>query len=132
MTEQPDFTLSAMRQELQRLVTLAGTADRPKPTRINGPGHAMPGYEWDVTEQLTPYGTRTRTWMVRTADEDKGETADGLVYVSTPDSMYPGLDFASMYSTDARRIAMALLAAADRADHAAAGIPRLEDRRPTD
>lgn len=62
--------------------------------------------------------TRTRTWIVRTADEDNSQTADGLVYVPAPDSTHPGLDFASMYSTDARRVAMALLAAADRADRA--------------
>ncbi|MBO0918827.1 hypothetical protein [Streptomyces laculatispora] len=57
--------------------------------------------------------------------------ADGLVYISTPESMYPAEDFIAMYTTDTRRIAMALLATADRPDHVAAGIPRLEDHRPT-
>ncbi|MGW1468471.1 hypothetical protein ACWCPT_29515 [Streptomyces sp. NPDC002308] len=123
----PDLTLGAMRRELQRLVAVAGSAERPKPTRINGPEHSMPGHEWDVTELAHPYTSRTCTWIVRTVDET--DLADGLVYVSTPESMYPAEDFIAMYTTDARRVAMALLAAADRADHVAAGVPRLEDRR---
>ena len=93
-----ELSLGDLRRELHRLMSMADSAERPKPTRINGPDHPMPG-------------------------------ADGLVYVSTPESMYPGEDFVPMYTPDARRLAMALLAAADRADHQAAGIPRLEDRR---
>jgi hypothetical protein len=40
------------------------------------------------------------------------------------------LDFVPMSPLGARRLAMALLAAADRADHLAADVPRLEDHRP--
>lgn len=122
-----DLSLADVRRELHRLVSLADSAERPKPTRINPPEHPMPGYEWDLREQSHPYGSRNYVWIVRTVDEQV--TADGLVYVSTPESMYPGEDFVPMYASDARRLAMALLAAADRADHQALGIPRLEDRR---
>ncbi|MGW2476881.1 hypothetical protein [Streptomyces sp. NPDC001665] len=48
---------------------------------------------------------------------------------SPPLAMSPGLDFVPLYASDVPHLAMALLAAADRADHMAAWIPRLEDRR---
>lgn len=127
MTQQPDLSLEAIRAELLRLTSLAGSAERPKPTRINGPDHQWPGHEWDLREMTPRGGTKEKVWVIRTVDEQN--TADGLVYVSSPESMYPGLDFVPLYASDARHLAMALLAAADRADHVAAGIPRLEDRR---
>jgi hypothetical protein len=74
-----------------------------------------------------PYGSRDLVWVVRTLDS--AETAEGMVYISTPESMAPGEDFVPMYAPDVRRLAMMLLAAADRAEHCAAGVPRLEDRR---
>lgn len=51
----PDLSLEAIRAELQRLTSLAGSAERPKPTRINGPDHQWPGHEWDLRE-MTPRG----------------------------------------------------------------------------
>jgi hypothetical protein len=125
MTE--DLTLGEIRSELQRLASLACSIERPKPTRINGPDHQWPGHEWDLREMTPPHGTKDKVWVIRTVDEQ--EAADGLVYVSTPEAMYPGLDFVPLYASDARQLAMALLAAADRADHEALGVPRLEDRR---
>lgn len=122
-----ELSLEDIRRELHRLVSIADSAERPKPTRINGPDHAMPGHEWDLREQTHPHTQRDFVWVVRTSDQQ--DTADGLVYVSTPESMYPGEDFAPLYASDARRLAMALLAAADRADHHAFGVTRLEDRR---
>ncbi|MFD8949481.1 hypothetical protein ACFV0B_11560 [Streptomyces xanthophaeus] len=122
-----ELSLEDIRRELHRLVSIADSAERPKPTRINGPDHEWPGHEWDLRETQTPHGTKKKVWVVRTADEQ--DTADGLVYVSTPESMYPGIDFVPMYASDARRLAVALLAAADRADHQAFGVTRLEDRR---
>ncbi len=103
---------------------MACSIERPKPTRINGPGHQWPGHEWDLREMTPPHGTKEKVWVIRTLDEQ--EAADGLVYVSSPESMYPGLDFVPLYASDARLLAMALLAAAD---HEALGVPRLEDRR---
>ena len=122
-----DLTLGEIRRELHRLTAIADSAERPKPTRINGPDHQWPGHEWDLREMSPPRGTKDKVWVIRTVDEQ--DTADGMVYVSTPESMYPGLDFVPLYASDARRLALALLAAADRADHQALGIPRLEDRR---
>jgi hypothetical protein len=124
-------TLAEVRRELALLVAMADSAERPKPTVINSPGHPMAGYEWRVDQHVLP-GRRSPMWIVRTVDDP--ETSDA-VYVAEPDpySAYDyeaSLDFTSMSPVDARRLAMALLAAADRAEHLTAGVTRLEDRRP--
>ncbi|MFI8448209.1 hypothetical protein [Streptomyces erythrochromogenes] len=120
------ITLHELRLELQRLVSLANTAERPKPTSINPAGHPMPGHEWTVEQRTVASYKGPRTWTVRTVDET--ESCD-VVYVSSPDAMYPGEDFVPLLPTDARAVGMALIAAADRAEHAALAVPRLEDRR---
>lgn len=122
-----NLTLAELRQELHRLVAVADSAERPKPTRINGPDHSMPGHEWDLREQQHPYSSRDYVWVIRAIDEQ--DTADGMVHVSSPESMFPGQDFVPMYSSDARRLAMALLAAADRADSVSQGVTSLSARR---
>lgn len=121
-----DLTLDEVRRELVNLTALAGSADRPKPTRINGPDSPMPGYEWVLDERTRPYGNRPYVWIIRTLNEQDVE--GGLVYLSWPDSLRPGEDFFPMYTDDVRRLATILLAAADQAEHAARGITRLEDR----
>lgn len=128
MTAADGLTIAQIRRELAHLVSLADTAERPKPTGINPPDHPMPGHEWRIEQRIvTDRASGPPTWWVRTVDQ-----ADhcGTVYVSSPDAMYPGQDFGAMFPEDARRLAMALLAAADRADHLVRGVPRLEDRRP--
>jgi hypothetical protein len=125
-----ELTLAEVRAELHRLVALADTCERPKPDVINPPGHAMPGHEWRVTQDALP-GTRPPAWIVRTVDD--AETCDA-VYVAQPDphdryEWMDRLDFACLSPTDARRLAVAILAAADRAEHLAADVPLLDDRR---
>lgn len=126
-----DLTLGQLRRELAHLVAIADSAERPKPDVINPPGHGMAGHEWRVGQAM-PFATRPPLWVVRTVDET--ETRDS-VYVAQPDPYVTydwerQLDFVPLSPTDARRLAMALLAAADRADHLTADVPRLEDRRP--
>lgn len=128
MPDLDDLTLAELRHELRHLVALAGSADRPKPTRINPPEHAMPGHEWEVQQRTITMRPTGPTWLVRTVDDS--DTSDA-VYVSSPDSLYPTEDFIAMPTDTARQLAMAILAAADRADHQALGITRLEDRRRT-
>lgn len=120
------LTLGQVRRELGHMVALADTAEHPKPTLINPPGHPMPGHEWIIDQRVIDRRATAPTWWVRTVDNAEGVDA---VYVSSPDSMAPGDDFISMLPEDARRLAMAILAAADRAEHLGAGVPRLEDRR---
>ncbi|BFP50062.1 hypothetical protein KCMC57_64300 (plasmid) [Kitasatospora sp. CMC57] len=125
------LSLAEVRRELALLVAMADSAERPKPDLINPPGHAMPGHEWRVDQRVLP-GRRPPLWIVRTVDDE--ESRD-FVYVAEPDPHHhydwlDKLDFGAMLPIDARRLAMALLAAADRADHLTAGVTRLEDRRP--
>jgi hypothetical protein len=126
-----DSTIGEIRRELAHLVAMADTAERPKPDVINGPDHAMPGHEWRVEQHVRVDRHRPPIWIVRTVDEE--ETRD-LVYVAEPDpyrvhDWMDRLDFTPMQPVDARRLAVALLAAADRAEHLTAGVTRLEDRR---
>lgn len=130
MTLPDDLTLGALRRELAQLVAMADSAERPKPDVINPPDHSMAGHEWRVVQEA-PYASKPPLWLVRTVDET--ETRDA-VYVAQPDPYVTydwerQLDFAPMSPVEARRLAMALLAAADRADHLTAGVPRLEDHR---
>jgi hypothetical protein len=119
-----DLSLNDLRRELHRLVAVADSAERPKPTVINPADHSMPGWEWDLREQDHPYTKREFVWVIRAIDEQ--DAADGMVHVSTPESMFPGQDFVPMYASDARRLAMALLAAADRADSVSHGVSSLD------
>lgn len=125
MTE--DLTLGEIRKELEHLVALARTGEHPRPTLINPPGHPMPGWEWVIEQRTLRPRRRPPTWWVRTVDDPE---TSGAVYISTPDSLAPGDDFDAMPPCDARRLGLSLIAAADRAEHLHAGVPRLDDRRP--
>ena len=127
------LTLAEVRHELALLVAMADSAERPKPDVINPPDHPMAGHEWRVDQnvRLPGPGDRVPMWIVRTVDDE--DTRD-CVYVAEPDPhdeyrWLDRLDFRAMQPIDARRLAMALLAAADRAEHLTAGVTRLEDRR---
>ncbi|WP_329376216.1 hypothetical protein [Streptomyces sp. NBC_01483] len=124
------LSLSDLRSELHRLVAIADSAERPKPDTINPPEHSMPGHEWRVAQEA-PFATRPPLWIVRSVDDP--ETRD-CVYVAQPDPYVTydwerQLDFVSMFPTDARHLAMALLAAADRADSVSQGVTSLAARR---
>lgn len=108
MTELAD--LVALRTELHRLVALADTASKPAPTHVTADG-PMPGYEWQVDDDRS-----LGRWLVRTADADE----DHCVYVHTP--AHGGDDVIAVPRETARQLAMALLAAADRAHATATGI----------
>lgn len=123
--------LAEVRRELAQLVAMADTAERPKPDIINPPGHAMPGHEWRIQQTVRVDAHRPPLWIVRTVDDE--DTRD-CVYLAEPDpyrayDWMDRLDFTALQPVDARRLAMALLAAADRAEHLTVGVTRLEDRR---
>lgn len=125
-----DLSLNDIRAELHRLVAIADSAERPKPDVVNPPEHGMAGYEWRVAQDA-PFASRPPLWLVRTVDDP--ETRD-CVYVAQPDPYVKydwelQLDFVPMHPTDARRLAMALLAAADRADSVNQGVTSLAARR---
>lgn len=122
-----ELSLDDIRNELRRLVAIADSAERPKPDTINPPEHGMAGHEWRVAQEA-PFAASPPLWVVRTVDD--AETRD-CVYVAQPDPYVKHdwerqLDFVPMYPTDARRLAMALLAAADRADSVNQGVSSLD------
>jgi hypothetical protein len=127
-----DLKLGDLREELHRLVAIAESAERPKPDIINPPGHSMAGAEWRVV-QHAPFAHRPPMWVVRSVDETEARDS---VYVAQPDPYVLAdwerqLDFVAMHPTDARRLAMVLLAAADRADSLSRGVSSLSARRTT-
>lgn len=129
MTDIVDVSLAEIRRTLRDLIAQADSAERPKPDVINPPGHSMPGHEWRIAQKVI--SGRPPVWLVRTVDDS--DVCDS-VYIAQPDpenryDWLEKLDFTPMAPREARRFAMAILAAADRAEHLAAGVPRLEDRR---
>lgn len=128
--DSPDrsLTLDEIRAELRTLVSLADTAELPKPSVIHDAWHAFgAGQEWQVNHPCQ-VGKRTdfRRWTVRTLDHDD---VANVVYLNTPGHMED--DFTAAKTSEARQFAMAILAACDRADHQAASVPTLGDRRRT-
>lgn len=118
-------TLSELRAELRELVALAGAADKPKPDYELPPKHGMaPGHEWVIDYRAHDLYDQTRLWQVLVRNSD--EVAD-CVYIHTPDSM-PG-DYVCAPTLEARRLAMAILAACDRAEEQSAGVTHLDARR---
>lgn len=130
MSDLDDVSLGEIRHALTRLVAQADSSERPKPDIINPPGHEWPGHEWHIAQHVYADHVRRPLWVIRTADDP--ETSDS-VHIAKPDPyVYDwkrDLEFIGMAPMDARRLAMALLAAADRAEHLTAGVTRLEDRR---
>lgn len=117
--------LGELRAELRELVALAGAAEKPKPDHVLPPQHSMgPGREWVIDYRAHDLYDQTRVWQVLARDAD--DIAD-CVYIHTPDSM-PG-DYVASPTTEARQLAMAILAACDRAEELTAGVSHLDDLR---
>lgn len=125
-----EMTLGDLRTLLVEMVSLSHTAEKPRPTGINGMGHPMPGHEWSISSRMyrTVYDHYQREragWLVRALDSI--EDAE-FVFVSTPDAM-DGEDFMAIPTTTARQIAMALLAACDRADSVRSSVTSMDTWR---
>lgn len=126
-----DLTLGDLRRHLAEMVALADTSEKPRPTTIHPADHPMPGQEWAVAGHMSKvlydhHYKRERTgWLVRATDS--ADDAD-CVFVSTPDAM-DAEDFMAIPTTTARQLAMAILAACDRADSVASSVPSLETLR---
>lgn len=121
-----DVSLSQIRTELRKLLTLADTAVKPRPDRKLPEVHPFaPGMEWRVNYRADEVYDPNRLWSIIVRDPDD---VANTVCIHTPDSMRG--DYIATSTTEARELAMAILAACDRADQQAAGIPNLADRRP--
>lgn len=120
-----DCSLAEIRDELRKLLTLADTSAKPLPDRKLPEVHAFaPGSEWRIKYREQDVYEPRRLWSVVVREPDDIASA---VYVHTPDSMTG--DYIAVPTIEARELAMAILAACDRADHQAAGIPNLAERR---
>ncbi|TQN30588.1 hypothetical protein FHX37_0470 [Haloactinospora alba] len=127
MTEWRD-TIGDLRRQLRELLAEADTTELPTPDRINPSDHPMPGPQWEITAPHM-YGRRAALdrWLVRSLSD--ASLADA-VYLSTPDDSHVE-DVQALRVDEARRVAMALLAACDHADGTREGVAYLADRRRT-
>jgi hypothetical protein len=107
--------ITMLRDQVAGLLSQLDTAVKPRPDSVTSPGERHPGAQW----------LPAKYWMVRTLDNDLADPP--CVFVTTPQH-YDG-DFDAIDTAGARRLAMALLAAADRADELAAGVPHLDNHR---
>lgn len=116
MTEQ---AIARLRDQVAGLLSQIDTAEKPRPNSINQPPAPNPGAVWEPA----------KGWTVRTIDD--GVTDARFVYVTCPEHARSGCcsDFDAATTVEARRVAMALLAAADWADGLAAGVTPLDGRR---
>ncbi|MFF5261322.1 hypothetical protein ACFY4C_20460 [Actinomadura viridis] len=113
--------IAALRAQIAGLLSQIDTAAKPRPTAVTWPPEPSPGATWYPA----------KSWTVRTIDDDL--LAPRFVYVTTPEHFRfeASRDFDSITTDDARRLAMALLAAADWADGLAAEATPLDARRAT-
>lgn len=117
MTEVP-VALDLLRRQVAALLSQIDTATIPPPDKLHGRADGYPGQAWHPA----------KGWRAFTVEN--GESA-GIVFLdhSCDDVTYrwgePG-DWEALRIEDARRIGLALLAAAARADELLAGATRLD------
>lgn len=117
MTEE---TIARLRDQIAGLLSQIDHGTKPRPMVITRPPERNPGAAWHPVKD----------WTVRALDDDP--TSPMCVFVTTPEHVRFSTpnDFDAVTTDDARRLAMALLAAADWADGLAAGVTPLDGRRP--
>lgn len=117
----PAASLALLRKQVAALLSQIDTATLPPPDRVHGERADWPGHEWNPD----------KGWRMFTVEHPE---CAGFVYVdhSCDDIAYrwgePG-DWEAMSIEDARRIGLAFLAAAARADELFAGVSRLNVHR---
>nr|WP_192963599.1 hypothetical protein [Streptomyces sp. W9] len=126
-----NVTIGDLRGHLVELLALAETSEKPRPTRVHPAEHAMPGQEWAVEAHMPKvvydhfYRRERDGWLIRATDAV--DDAD-CIFISTPDAM-DAEDFMAVPTTSARQLAMAILAACDRADAVRTGTTSLDSWR---
>jgi hypothetical protein len=109
--------VGALRDQLAGLVSQIDSSAKPRPDKVNPADHRLPGPEWHPEKD----------WTVRCVDDD--EPGPVCIYI-TPPALYDDGDLESLRTADARKFAMAILAACDWADGLASGVAQLDKRRP--
>ncbi len=123
MTSPTPAALALLRKQVADLLSQIDTATLPAPDAIHGRRHTRPGAEWQPGER----------WRIFTIDTPDGQ---GAVYVdhvcgSITYRYGEAGDWEALRPEDARRIGLAFLAAAHRADQVFSGVSRLDVRRDT-
>ncbi|TYK45196.1 hypothetical protein [Actinomadura decatromicini] len=115
-----DETLARLRDQVAGLLSQIDTAAKPRPTVITRAPERNAGAAWHPVKD----------WTVRTINDELLEPC--FVYVTYPEHVRTEVsgDFDALTTDDARRLAMALLAAADWADGLAADVTPLDGQRP--
>lgn len=111
----PRELLAGMRREVAELLAQIDTSAKPRPTYVRASHQTNPGPVWRPADK----------WTIRCIDEHDLPCS---VYVTSPDQVWDD-DFRAHTPEEARRIAMALLAAADYADEQQAQVIHLDNRR---
>jgi hypothetical protein len=107
--------IDVLRDQLAGLISQIDSSHKPRPDEIVAAGDRNPGPVWH------PAGR----WTVRALTDD--EMPPTCVFITSPEHFK--FDFDALRTGDARKLAMAILAAADWADGLAAGVTQLDGRR---
>jgi hypothetical protein len=115
-----EHAIATLRDQLAGLLSQIDASHKPRPTSVVRDGERLPGPRWEPTK-------RWKLWVF-TDEEDLNRS---FVYVTTPQhhELEAPNDFDALPTHEARKLAMALLAAADWADGLAAGVPQLDQHR---
>jgi hypothetical protein len=108
--------IGALRDQLAGLLSQIDSSAKPRPDKVNGSDERLPGPEWERSQ-----------WVVRCIDNDRMQPT--CVYI-TPPHWYHERDIDALRTDDARKFAMAILAACDWADGIAANVTPLDKKRP--
>jgi hypothetical protein len=121
MSAETPAAMALLRKQVADLLSQIDTATLPAPDAIHGRGHVRPGAEWKPGER----------WRVFTIDTADGQGAVYVDHVCDSIAYRFGAagDWESLRPEVARRIGLAFLAAAHRADQVFSGVSRLDVRR---
>jgi hypothetical protein len=111
-----DRHVHALRDQLAGLISQIDSSAKPRPDKVNPADHRLPGPEWHPEKD----------WVVRCVDNDHDLPTS--IYI-TPPALYDDGDLEALRTDDARKFAMAILAACDWADGLSAGVTPLDTRR---
>lgn len=107
--------IGAIRDQLAGLLSQIDSSAKPRPDKINPADDSLPGPEWNRNQ-----------WVVRCIDNDP--MLPTCVFI-TPPHWYHEREIDAIRTDDARKFAMAILAACDWADGLASGVTPINSKR---
>jgi hypothetical protein len=107
--------IALLRDQVAGFLSQLDMGQKPRPSKVHESNSEMPGPEWTPAEG----------WTVRCVDDGVPPPA---VFINLP-GMYSSGDLIATRTTEARRVAMAILAACDWADGLASGVAQIDSKR---